>query len=246
MGVQKSAVADPKFSVLSAATLFDDFFNYSTGGLFTSLATGAGSSAADDTAGVDDLLCTTANSADDIQGVVTTKANFLPVADQGIWGVGVVKVSSVATRSAAIYFGFFSATPQAGQADAVPAASYSGAIIYALEGDTNWRTQSSNAGTKNNHTSTLPVVEGRYNELRIDIVNWDGLNAQVTYNVNGQTLMDSNYPNQPIVDKVAYASLVKMKLGAFVQRSHGTSGAQAASIDCLTASKARLSLAYSN
>ena len=243
MGVQSSAEADARFNNVPSATLFDDFFNYTTAGLFTTLAKAAGTTAADDTGGVDNILVTTAATASDYQGLTTTKANFLLTAGQSLWAAARASYTSYSpgANSAGVYFGFWSSTPAVTDSTTTPEVSYTGAIIYALSGDTAWRTQSSNGATKTNHLSTLAIVEGVMHQFRIDIINWDGSNAQVTYSVDGQTLMDTNYPNKQIIDKVAFTSAVKMKLGMYwMAGKNAGSNAQTGSIDYLTGSKARV------
>ncbi len=236
--VQKSAGSDGKFDRVNSVTYFNDFENYATGtdGV-TTLADAGGTAAQDDTGGTDNLLVTTAATGGDKTGVVTTKAWFLFQVIQAMWMAVYAKFSSNTTRSAGFMAGFWSTKPASASGTTVPTTSYSGAIIYALSGDTVWRTQSSNATTKSNHTSTLAIIEGVFHQFRIDIVNRDGLSCQITYSVDGQTLMDANYPNQPIIDTVLYANVLKMQAGMLMLSA---GAAEVGYVDYLTAAKARV------
>ncbi len=109
-----------------------------------------------------------------------------------------------------------------------PTASYSGAIIYRLSGDTGFRTQSSNGSAKTTHNAlNYPSADGTW-KLRIDIADWDALNCQVTYKVNNTQLKDSN--GLIIADVLPYASLAKMGLLWLVE-SDANASAQTGQLD---------------
>ncbi len=240
MGVLHNAVGPSQYDKIHAVTIFDDFVAYLTGGLWTSVAATSGTTAQDDTAGADNLLLTTAATDNDQQGFRSTKAVFLPVDGQALWCEFLFQASDFSTTSAALYMGFWSAAPQSSTSATVPAASYTGAIIYYLEGDTTFRVQTSNGAAKTNYTSTALRNSGQWQRARIDIVKRDGSNVQVTFAINGATLMDANYPNQPIIAVIPIAAMVKMFVAATVQA--GSANAQTAAFDYAVASKARLTI----
>ncbi len=242
MSVLKGASLDPKAEVIQSATFFDDFFSYLSGGLFTSVAGSSGTSAADDTLGVDAILYTTAATLNDAQGIKTTKANFLPTSGVGMYCESAMTYANQATNNAAVYFGFASSSTFNNTSVLHPAASGSYCAIYKLASDVTWRCITCGNGViaADELSSNVACTDGSY-KMRIDITNFDGLNAQVTYLVNDVVLRDSK--NNIIYHKLPYASLVKMMVVDLVQA--GSANAQTKQTHYITAGKFRnLSLSF--
>lgn len=197
--------------------LVDEFNNYTSGGLWTTVAATSGTAAQDDTAGSSKILLTTAASAaGDFVIVKSTKAVFLPAVGRPGFAASRLTYANAATTTGVPLFGISSATTLTMTSGLDPAASYSGAVIYKRAGDTVWSVQSSNGSTKTTTQTNVPGTDGSY-DLRIDWQDRDGVNAEVCYTIGGQLATDVN--NKPIKHLVAFASLVKMLLIVGVQTS---------------------------
>lgn len=236
MTVMKQAALHPQANLNQSSMLFDDFYNYTTTGLWTTVASSSGSTVADDTLGADQLLVTTAASTNDAQGYKSTKSNFLPTSGIGMYAETYFTYANAATNNAAVYFALASSSTFNGNANAKPAASGSYISIYKLNGDTQWRTICCCNGVNAGDTQAGNAIctDGSYT-LRIDVVNFDSSYAQIVYKVNGVTLRDSN--GLQIVHKLPYASLVKMMILGLCQS--GAGGAQTMKVDYTTGGKFR-------
>ena len=252
-GVNQTSHLDPKGQQSQDVTFFDDFLSYTDGGLFTVADSGsAGSSAWDGTAfgangqGHNLKLTTKTTTQWDYYSVATTNALFLPVATGAAMGCEtVLNFTSQASNNAMIYFGFMSTVAVPAGSNVVPTASYSGAIIYRLSGDTQWRVQSSNGTTKTNYTTVGPdytCADGTYN-LRVDFMPFTGSSVAATngtqcfatFSINGVQVKDIN--NFLIQQPVAYSSLAAMKVAAIAQAS--TANAQILYVDYIQANVSR-------
>lgn len=246
MSVQRMALPDPKLVNELCATIFDDFTHYtSAGGDFTTYSLGGAGTAAwsgtaiDTNSGASDtVLCTTHATALDVEGLYQTNPNMLPIAaNSAIYAEGYIHAVGVHAAGTAIeYFGVASThvlatTGAAGD----PTASYSGALIYKLSGDTYWRTQLSNGNTKVTTLSNVPVVEGS-NKFRIDIIAQDGGNVKASFKVNNVILTDAN--GNQINPTVPFAALAAMGLVALIE-SDANAAAQTGYIDYLASGRYR-------
>lgn len=230
-----NAVLHPQATLNQGSMLFDDFYAYTSGNLWTTAAGSSGTSAADDTGGVDQILFTTAATLNDYQGIITTKKNFLFANGVGYYSEAYVNYTSQSANNVSFASGFASVGTIFASSTADPSASYSGAIIYRLAGDTNWRCQSSNGSTKTTSTAVQSPCADGYHVLRIDVVSKDANNCKIIYQVDNTPLRDSN--NIIIQHTVAYASLVKM--GLFDAVVAGSANAQTAAVDYHTGGKNR-------
>ncbi|HEX4000231.1 MAG TPA: hypothetical protein VHX65_16890 [Pirellulales bacterium] len=244
MPIASQAAPDPKLANEQSATLFEDFFNYVDAGLFTKYSVdGSGTTAWSGTAidtnsgASDTILSTTAATAWDGEGIYQTDANLLPIAaNPCVYAECYCHVVGVhASGSAMQFFGLASAHAILPTSNVDPSASYSGAIIYKLSGDSYWRVQTSNGNAKTTVVSNMPVVEGA-NKFRIDVTGFDGNNCQVTFKVNNQLLKDSN--NLVIAAVVPYASLAKMGLLWLVE-SDTNAAAQTGQLDYIASGRFR-------
>lgn len=236
MAITKTAQLDPKLVINQSSTVFGDFYDYTSGGTFTTVAASSGTTAADDTGGTDQVKLTTAATLNDYQGVKSTKQNFLMNSGTAMYSETYLNFTSQSSNNATVGAGFTSDPTTFASSTADPSGSYSGAIIYRLSGDTSWRCQSSNGSTKTtSQSSNAPCADG-YHVLRVDIVNWDSAtNAQVIYTVDNQLLKDSN--GQVIRHTVAFSGLVKM--GIFAQTVAASANAQVCNVDYMGAGKFR-------
>lgn len=207
--------------------LQDEFHSYTSGGgAFTTFTTNSGTVAADDTAGSSKILLTTGTTAGNFVGTATTNAPYLVAAGRPVFAQGRLTYANQATTTGEPFFGLASTTTLTMTSSLDPLASYSGALIYKRAGDTVWSVQSSNGSTKTTTQTNIVGTDGSY-DLRVDMQDRDGTNADVTFLINGVMATDVN--NRPIKHVLAIASLVKQKLICGVQTS--TNNAQTAYFD---------------
>jgi hypothetical protein len=114
-----------------------------------------------------------------------------------------------------------------------PAASFSGAIIYKLAGQTLWsfRTSvgSTSVDTLSQHTAGGTASQVLRIEIRQGQAGAGGLEA-VPF-LNGQQMLDAN--NKPIKQIITYTSALAMQAGMYAKAGSGTS--EVATMDYLTA-----------
>lgn len=213
--------------------IFDEFNNYTTAGLWTTVAGSSGTTAMA-TDGSSTIVCTTAATAHDIQGFRTTNKLFLPAVGIPHMCKARVIYASQATNNAGVAFGFMSTTTLS-LTTTDPSASFSGAILYKLEGGTTWNLMTSNGSTKKIGQGTAPATDGTY-DLEIQINDHDGTQCEVVGVVNGLQLTDSN--NLPIKLMLPYASLAIQYLAGFVDA--GSANVQTASFNYAGSAKLRV------
>ncbi len=233
MSVLKTANLHPQATIYSTSCLFDDFYNYTSANLWTTVAGSSGSSVA---TAPDNILLTTAATDNDLQGIKSTLQAFTYTSGQAMLVESVVNFTNQSGNNANIFFGFSSTTSLTSTNGAVPTASMTNALIMKLDGEAFWRVQSSNATAKSNNLSTSPAGGAGSYLLHIDVINFDGLNAGVVFSVNGVALLDS-VTGMQILHKVPYASVAAMNVVAMVQA--GSASVQTATYDYVTASKFR-------
>lgn len=214
MSVVATAQLHPQLGINQSSVVFDDFYNYTSGGLWTTLAASSGTTAASAT--TDQVILTTAASSSDYQGIWLTNPDFLFTSGVGMYAEAYVNLSSFVDP--AIYFGFCSDPTQLASSTADPSGSYSGAIIYSLAGGSNFKVQASNGSAKTTIQSVnCPLLNGtvnpQYNHvLRVDVVNWNTTQALVTFSIDAILPKDVN--GIQLQCQVPYASLAHMKVGA--------------------------------
>jgi len=201
------------FRDLNVESNFDDFYNYTTAGLWTTVAASSGTVAADDTqtsGKVSDILVTTAATAHDYAGIKTTKQNFLfdlrpmQLYGQFTWGANAASTA----QSAGVMLGFGSTATTMSMTTGAPTLTGTAAVLYRSESGTVWKCSSlAHGGTQTDSTSNVSAVDGTY-KLEIGVSVWDSANVLVNYFVNDIQLTDAN--NIPIQHKVAIASADKM------------------------------------
>lgn len=252
-GVNQTSHLDPRGQQSQDVTFFDDFLSYVDGGLFTVADSGAaGSSAWDGTAlgangrGHNLLLTTKTTTQWDYYSIATTNALFLPVATGAAMGCeAVLKFTSQAANNGMIYFGFMSTVAIPAGSNVVPTASYSGAIVFRLSGDTQWRVQTSNGTTKTNYTtvgSDFACADGQYC-LRVDFMPFsgssvaaqNGVSCFAQFSINGVQVKDAN--NFLVQQSVLYASLAAMKVGVIAQAA--SANAQTCLVDYIQGNVSR-------
>lgn len=170
----------------------EDFFEFVTGDLGTSLAADVGSSvAAGDAAG--GVLVITTGATDNNEAAWKTTKELFKVADgKPLVAEARLQYAEAATNAANVLFGFMDAIG----ADAVldngagPKASYSGAVFFKVDGGTRWNVEVSIAGTQStveltaaNSLDKVAKTAGgaSYVVLRIEIVPKSSTQADVLF-----------------------------------------------------------------
>ncbi len=206
MSVLKTADLHPQGEINQSSVFFDDFYNYVTtqGGWATAPA-GSGSVAL--TTGNDSVTLTTAATLNDFEGIRTTGANWTFTSGQGMYAEAYITSASHATNGVQEAFGFASSsTLGLTVANSTPTVAC-GALIFKASGKTVWSVYTSCNSVATVKDSTATAVDANY-LLRIDVFNFDGLNAGVSFSVNGAVLRDST--GLAIIQKVPYASVAAM------------------------------------
>jgi hypothetical protein len=209
-----------------AAGFFDDFHWFISPHLWTNLAADAGVTgfAAADTAGGNISGATGATDNNEI-AVASTKKPFLLADDKPAFFEARVQYAEAATSAANVAVGFGDTI---GSADflvdngAGCRSSWSGAVIYKVDGGTVWRCKSSNGTTSTDNVTAITAGGSAAQKLRIEVSDYTSLSCQVTYWVDDKQLRDAT-TNLPIVHTVLYASAAQMQAGAYLKAGSGTS-----------------------
>lgn len=228
----KNAGLDPKLVNYQTSSFFDDFYIYSSGnGGWTTSPSGSAALIT----GSDWLRLTTNGANNNSVGTATTQQAFYLQAGRGQYGETYGNLVNQATNTANFAMGFASNTSLGIIDGAVPTTSMTSALILKLDGEDYFRAFSSNATTTTSTLSGTLAPDGYYH-LRVDVFNFDSLNAGISFSVNGQPLKDTN--GLGIIHKVAYASAANMY--GIVQTIAGSANAQNFDIDYACFGKNRL------
>ncbi len=213
-------------------------------GWLTTLAADSGASVAvgDVANGIATL---TTGATDNNEAAVYTGKKIFQFADKrGIAVEGLIQFSEAATNKANIAFGLSSAWGANLLVDdgAGPASSFSGALIYKVDGGTAWKCISSVGSTQTISTSTATPGSSSYVNLRIEVTAvGDPAQdlAEVSFFLDDKPLYDSADAsrNKPIKHQMTYTNAVAMALGFYAKAGDGTT--QTAKIDTLGYSQTR-------
>lgn len=157
-----------------AFTLMDDFFHYVTGDEFSTVATDSGTAADTDAAG--GVLSITPSDGtvtnNDEVYVKSTQELFLFANGKPLVFQARVKWTEGNTDDANVLVGLMSAIAANSLLDdgGGPAASYSGAVFFKVDGETTWRAEASIAGTQTTIALTnIPAAPGAGNFQTLEI-----------------------------------------------------------------------------
>ena len=229
----------------------DDFNNYTTGGLWTSLATGgvtvAMGAPTTPTAGtmVSALIITGDSTINHDGAVATTNSVFQFLANKPLVFEALIQFTEQNTNNMNLAVGFGSNIGSAnfmGNSAAGPPSSFSGAVIFKRSGKTVWETCSSNGSTQTLNVSTITAGGATPQVLRIEVQPINNTTAEITYYVNGQLLATSgaSIPSLSwIKDNVLFASAVAMQCGVYQKQASTT--AEITNIDYIIAAQLRQS-----
>ena len=219
---------------------FDDFHWYVTAHLFTTVASDSGTvSVSDAVRGVVALVASDGTVADNDETYVrSTTELFRFLAGKPLYAEARVQFTEASTDDANVFFGF---------ADAVSAdtlvdnggglkASFSGACIYKVDGETAWRCITSNGSSRTVTQSAHTAGGSAYQQLRIEARDVDGTSCEVTFFLDGQPMLDAT-SRRPIKHTVAITSATEMHVGAGVK--NGGANLETLNIDYIAAYQRR-------
>lgn len=202
--------------------IFDDFTDYNSGDLWTSLAADTGSSVAASDAHGGVLVLTCGDDDNEEAAVATTKACYLLEANKPAVMRGRIQFTDADALAANVACGLssiFTADFITDNGGGI-AASFSGAVFFKKDQDTYWSVCSSNGTTQTITRTNVVAASASYQDLEVRITPYSSANAEVTFHHNGQQVRDAN--GELIKHVLAIASIAAMKLGAYVKEGGGT------------------------
>lgn len=152
----------------------------------------------------------------------TTAEIFLFANDKPLVAECRLQYAEAATNAANIIFGLMDAVA----ADAIldngagPKASYSGAVIYKVDGETVWRTQTSIAAAKTTNQSASTAGGSAFQTLALEFKPITSTLADVTFYLDGSQLRTS--AGVPIKHAFTYTSATEMQLMIGIKNGSGT------------------------
>ena len=218
--------------------IWDDFFSYTDAQLWTKLTADTTPTVTVGDAAKGILALYTDATNNNEVAVKSTKEVFLIAANKPIIGEAKVQFSEANTDDANIAFGFADAIGANLLVDdgAGPKTSFSGALIYKVDGGTVWKVVSSKSTTQTISTSTTTAGGSAYQTLRIEIMPLDSATAMVTFYVDGNVLIDST-TGKPISHTMTYTSATEMQVGVYAKA--GGANAETLNVDYIYAAQLR-------
>lgn len=209
--------------------VWDDFHWYVTAHGFTTVATDSGTVSVGDAAnGILALVPSDGTVTNNDEAYVKSTAEVFKFATGRAMGCeALVQFTEGNTDDVNVFFGFADAIAANTLVDdgAGMKASFSGACIYKVDGGTVWKCVTSNGTTQTVSTSTKTAGGSAYQRLRIECREVDGTNMEVTFFVDDQPLLDSQF-RRPIKHNVAIASATEMQVGAGIKNGADTTAEQ--------------------
>lgn len=210
--------------------IWDDFIWYISPHMWTSLASDGGVTApvqAATTTATGGVITMSTGATDNNEvAFATTNKPFLWASEKPVLFETRIQFTEANTSAANVCVGFSSVMNTANMMlddGAGPAASFSGAVLYKLDGGTVWRLRTSTGTTNTDSVSTTTAGGSSYQTLRIEVrqgsTGASGL--EVVAYVDGVQLVDSN--NKPIKQYATYTSAVNMQVGNYLKAGSATS-----------------------
>lgn len=225
-GVSKVSLPDIAFHQRLSHLLRDDFDDYTDTGRWTKLAADAGATVANPD-GVDGLITLTTGAVDNNEAMLkSTRKSFLFANNKPCMADFRINYAEGATNAANVAVGFCSAFAADLLLDngAGPAASFSGALIYKVDGGTVWKCVSSLGATQIISTSTAVAGGSVDQDLRIECQFLSATIVRITFFVDGAPLVDASQARpQPISHDLTYTSAALMGVGVYLKAGSGTS-----------------------
>lgn len=196
---------------------FEDFYWYISPHLFTSLTEDGGTVAAGTAAAEGTLILTTGTTLNDEVAVGTTNSPFIMAKDKPAVFECSLSYSEANTNTACVAVGFGSVINSADflvDTTGVPAATFTGAIIYKISGSTVWKCMTSVGATQTQTDSVTTSATATLTAMRIEMQPINATQMEVTFYVGDVQLRDAN--NFPIKHTVTFGSTA-MKAGAYLK-----------------------------
>lgn len=214
------------FKFRLAHYMWDDFDTYVDTQLWTKLAADAGATVTnvDNTNGW--LTLTTAAVANNEAAVSSTRKNWKFLNNKPLIYEARINFAQANVNQAAIAFGFSStfAADLLLDTTGLPAASFSGALIYTNPGETVWRCVTSLGTTQTIQKSTTTSGGTVDQTLKIEVRTVSSTLAEVTFYSNGTLLLDAAQTGRatPIKQTITYTGAAAMQFGAYAKSIDGT------------------------
>lgn len=219
---------------------FDDFEWYISPHRWTSTLTDSGSATiTTDPCGVLAVAPSDGTVADNDEGyVLTTNSPFKFQNEKPLLGASRLQFTEANADDANVMFGFMNAVAANAIVDdgAGPKASFSGAVIYKVDGGTVWRCRSSVGTGYIDSISTTTAGGASYQDLRIEGTPVNSTQIELTYFVNNAVLLDSTW-NKPIKHLLTYTGAAAMMLFSGVK--NGGANLETLNIDYMAAAHLR-------
>lgn len=222
-------------------TLWDDFTEFVTGDVWTSVLTDSGTIATEDAAGGVLLFTASDGTVADNDEVYlkSTKEVFLFADDKPLYGAWRLKFTEANTDDANVAMGFMDAVAANSILDngGGPKASYSGATFFKVDGGVVWKFQTSIGAVQT--TTTLSDVaaagDGTYRIFEIECRPRSSTLMEVIPKINGKQCLDSNYV--PVKHLVTFTGATEMQ--AFVGLKNGDTNLETLRLDYVAARQLR-------
>lgn len=191
----------------------DHFTHYVTAHGFSTVATDGGACAVGDARG--GILAITASDgtvADNDETYLKGTNEVLKfAANSAIYFGCLAQFAEANTDDANIILGFKDAVAANTLLDdgGGPAASYSGACFFKVDGGTVWQVESSLAGTQTTTVTNITAGGSAYHLFEIEFRAIDSTTGEISFLYDGQVVCDSN--NRPIKHQITYTSATEMQ-----------------------------------
>lgn len=232
--------------------LFDDFYWYISPHMWTSFVadSGSGVALASTTTNTGGVLSLTPGTTDNNEcAVSTTNKPFLFLNERPLLFEAAIQYAEANTSAMNAFVGFSSVLGTANMLlddGAGPAASFSGAGIFKVDGGTVWKFVTSLGTTQTITTSQHTAGGSAYQTLRVEVrqgssgasgleaIPWLGTGTP-SGATTWQQMLDAN--NKPIKHAITYTSAVNMQAGVYVKE--GSTSAETMLVDYIGAYQLR-------
>lgn len=218
----------------------DDFEWYLSPHLWTSFATGTGGASVAVGAGAlgGTVVLTTGATLNNEAAIGTTNSPFSPGDDKPMLFEALLQYNEAATNKANVFAGFSDGVNVTGQMQANSGgikANFNGFGIYKV-GNTNvWACVTSKGAAQTITPSQTTAGGSAQQSLRVEAQPIDSQNAEITFFVNSQQLLDAS--NRPIKHLVNYTSFASLMAGVYVQA--GAAASEVVNVDYVAAYQQR-------
>ncbi len=220
---------------------FEDFLEYTSGGLFSDVQADTGATVAVDADGEGGVVLLTTGATDNNEAYLfSTQELFLFAANRPLVCEARVQFAEANTDDANVYFGFMDAIGANALVDdgAGPKSSYSGAVIYKSDGDTLWSVENSIGSTQkttqltadNSLDGSAKAAGGAaYQVLAIEVNPHGGGSSDISFWIDD--VLVAKHKDQP------YASATQMMVGCGIKA--GGANSEVLSVDYINAYQLR-------